>query len=61
METIQDVKMKVYKFGNKTADGNTKMKNNRKSYDSWNGDGKAHFLYKRTKGTMIDCEPRNLH
>jgi len=27
METIQDVKMNVYKFGNKTADGNTKMKN----------------------------------
>ncbi|MEL4455134.1 pyruvate, phosphate dikinase [Lutimonas vermicola] len=27
METIQDVKMNVYKFGNKTADGNTSMKN----------------------------------
>ena len=27
METIQDVKMNVYKFGNKTADGNTQMKN----------------------------------
>jgi len=27
METIQDVKMNVYKFGNKTADGNAKMKN----------------------------------
>ena len=27
METIQDVKMNVYKFGNKTADGNTNMKN----------------------------------
>ncbi len=27
METVQDVKMNVYKFGNKTADGNTKMKN----------------------------------
>jgi len=27
METLQDVKMSVYKFGNKTADGNTSMKN----------------------------------
>src|SRR5210317_1897573 len=27
METIQDVKMSVYKFGNKTADGNASMKN----------------------------------
>ncbi len=27
METLQDVKMNVYKFGNKTADGNTTMKN----------------------------------
>ncbi len=27
METLQDVKMNVYKFGNKTADGNTSMKN----------------------------------
>ena len=27
METAQDLKMNVYKFGNKTADGNTKMKN----------------------------------
>ena len=27
METIQDVKMNVFKFGNKTADGNTNMKN----------------------------------
>ena len=27
METVQDVKMNVYKFGNKTADGNTQMKN----------------------------------
>ena len=27
METIEDIKMNVYKFGNKTADGNTKMKN----------------------------------
>ncbi len=27
METLQDVKMNVYKFGNKTADGNTQMKN----------------------------------
>jgi pyruvate,orthophosphate dikinase len=27
METIQDVKMNVYKFGNKTADGNAQMKN----------------------------------
>ncbi len=27
METIQEVKTRVYKFGNKTADGNSKMKN----------------------------------
>ena len=27
METIEDVKMNVYKFGDKTADGNSKMKN----------------------------------
>lgn len=27
METLQDVKTRVYKFGNKTADGNSKMKN----------------------------------
>ncbi|MGI9532835.1 pyruvate, phosphate dikinase [Lutimonas sp.] len=27
METVQDVKMNVYKFGNKTADGNSKLKN----------------------------------
>jgi len=27
METVEDVKMNVYKFGNKTADGNTQMKN----------------------------------
>ena len=27
METIQEVKTNVYKFGNKTADGNSKMKN----------------------------------
>ena len=27
METLQEVKTRVYKFGNKTADGNSKMKN----------------------------------
>jgi len=27
METLEEVKMNVYKFGNKTADGNTNMKN----------------------------------
>lgn len=27
METIQDVKMNVYKFGNKTADGNSELRN----------------------------------
>ena len=27
METLQDVKTRVYKFGNKTADGNSSMKN----------------------------------
>ena len=27
METLQEVKMSVYKFGNKTADGNSNMKN----------------------------------
>ncbi len=27
METIEDIKMNVYKFGDKTADGNSKMKN----------------------------------
>ncbi len=27
METLQEVKKRVYKFGNKTADGNSKMKN----------------------------------
>ncbi len=27
METIQEVKTRVYRFGNKTADGNSKMKN----------------------------------
>ena len=27
METAQDLKMNVYKFGNKTADGNSKLKN----------------------------------
>ena len=27
METVKDVKMNVFKFGNKTADGNSKMKN----------------------------------
>jgi len=27
METVQDLKMNVYKFGNKTADGNSKLKN----------------------------------
>jgi len=27
METVQDVKTRVYKFGNKTADGNSTMKN----------------------------------
>ena len=27
METVQDVKKRVYKFGDKTADGNSKMKN----------------------------------
>ena len=27
METLQEVKARVYKFGNKTADGNTTMKN----------------------------------
>jgi len=27
METLKDVKTRVYKFGNKTADGNSKMKN----------------------------------
>ncbi|MCK5400923.1 MAG: pyruvate, phosphate dikinase, partial [Flavobacteriaceae bacterium] len=26
METLQEVKTRVYKFGNKTADGNSKMK-----------------------------------
>src|SRR5210317_1273330 len=27
METTQEIKTRVYKFGNKTADGNQKMKN----------------------------------
>ena len=27
METVQEVKTRVYKFGNKTADGNSSMKN----------------------------------
>ena len=27
METLESVKTRVYKFGNKTADGNSKMKN----------------------------------
>ncbi len=27
MEVLQDVKTRVYKFGNKAADGNSKMKN----------------------------------
>ncbi len=27
MELLQDVKARVYKFGNKVADGNSKMKN----------------------------------
>lgn len=27
METVQDLKMSVYKFGNKTADGNSKLRN----------------------------------
>ena len=27
METVQEVKTRVYKFGNKSADGNSKMKN----------------------------------
>jgi pyruvate, orthophosphate dikinase len=27
METMQDIKQRVFKFGNKTADGNSKMKN----------------------------------
>ena len=27
METLQEIKSSVYKFGNKSADGNSKMKN----------------------------------
>ena len=27
MEVLEDIRTRVYRFGNKTADGNSKMKN----------------------------------